>query len=46
MLIADEIQLNQNSRTIMARIQYKDFDQRDFFQNATQEKIVIPEGTI
>jgi hypothetical protein len=38
--------LSQNSKTIMARIQYKNFDQRDFFQNSTQEKIVIPEGTI
>ena len=38
--------LVQNSRTIMARIQYKDFDEKDFFQNSTQEKIVIPEGTI
>ena len=41
-----QAQLTTNSKVIMARIQYKDFYQRDFFQNSTQEKIVIPEGTI
>lgn len=41
-----QVVLEQNSKTIMARIQYKNFDQMDFFQEAAQEKIVIPEGTI
>jgi len=42
----EQVELNRNSKVIMARIQYKTFDQQDFFQDQTQEKIVIPEGTI
>ena len=42
----EQIELTQNSRTIMARIQYARFDQMDFFQERTQEKIVVPDGTI
>jgi hypothetical protein len=42
----EQVELNRNSRTIMARIQYQTFDQTDFFQNQTQEKIVIPEGVV
>jgi hypothetical protein len=38
--------LNQNSRVIKARIQYKSLQQGDFFQEAAQEKIIIPEGQI
>lgn len=39
-------QLTQVSRTIMARIKYEKFDQTNFYQEASQEKIVIPEGAI
>jgi hypothetical protein len=38
--------LNQNSRVIKARIQYKSLQQGDFYQEAAQEKIIIPEGQI
>jgi len=38
--------LIQNSRTIKARVQYKSLQQGDFYQEAAQEKIIIPEGQI
>lgn len=38
--------LNQNSKTIKARVQYKSLQQGDFYQEAAQEKIIIPEGQI
>lgn len=38
--------LIQNSKTIKARIQYKSLQQGDFYQEAAQEKIIIPEGQI
>lgn len=42
----DKQKLIQNSRTIKARIQYKNLQQGDFYQEASQEKIIIPEGQI
>jgi hypothetical protein len=39
-------QLTQVSRTIMARIKYEKFDQTNFYQEKSQEKIVIPEGVV
>ena len=38
--------LIKNSRTIKARIQYRSLQQADFYQEAAQEKINIPEGQI
>lgn len=38
--------LNQNSKIIKARIQYRSLQQGDFYQEAAQEKIIIPEGQI
>lgn len=35
-----------NSRTIYARIKYVKFDQTNFYQESSQEKIIIPEGSI
>jgi hypothetical protein len=42
----EKVRLSQNSKEIQARIQYKDLQQRDFFQGSAQEKINIPEGKI
>ena len=39
-------QLTQVSKTIMARIKYEKFDQTNFYQESSQEKIVIPEGAV
>jgi len=39
-------ELLQNSRTIYARIKYESFDQDNFYQQSSQEKIIIPEGAI
>lgn len=39
-------ELQQNSRTIYARIKYESFDQDNFYQESSQEKIIIPEGAI
>jgi hypothetical protein len=39
-------QLTQVSRNIMARIKYEKFDQTNFYQEKSQEKIVIPEGAV
>ena len=39
-------ELEQNSRTIFARIQYKTLDQENFYQASAQEKIIIPQGSI
>ena len=39
-------ELQQNSKTIYARIKYKSFDQENFYQESSQEKIIIPEGAI
>ena len=39
-------QLTQVSRTIMARIKYEKFDQTNFYQDKSQEKIIIPEGAV
>lgn len=39
-------QLTQVSRAIMARIKYEKFDQTNFYQEKSQEKIVIPEGAV
>lgn len=39
-------ELEQNSRTIFARIQYKTFDQENFYQASSQEKIIIPQGSV
>lgn len=38
--------LTQVSRVIKARIKYAKFDQENFYQESTQEKIIIPEGAI
>jgi hypothetical protein len=39
-------QLQQNSKTIYARIKYEKFDQDNFYQESSQEKIIIPEGAV
>jgi hypothetical protein len=39
-------ELQQNSKTIYARIKYESFDQDNFYQEKSQEKIIIPEGAI
>ena len=39
-------ELDQNSKTIFARIQYKTFDQENFYQASAQEKIIIPQGSV
>jgi uncharacterized protein (DUF1697 family) len=39
-------ELQQNSKTIYARIKYESFDQDNFYQGSSQEKIIIPEGAI
>jgi hypothetical protein len=39
-------QLTQISKVINARIKYEKFDQTNFYQENSQEKIVIPEGTV
>lgn len=36
----------QNSKIIYARIKYESFDQDNFYQEHSQEKIIIPEGAI
>jgi DNA-binding beta-propeller fold protein YncE len=41
-----QVELEQNSRTIKARIKYQSFDQTNFYQESSQEKIVIPEGVV
>jgi hypothetical protein len=41
-----KIEVVQNSRIIYARIQYKTFDQEVFYQESSQEKIIIPQGSI
>jgi hypothetical protein len=38
--------INQVARTIKARIKYSKFDQENFYQESTQEKIVVPDGAI
>lgn len=38
--------LNKNSRTVLARINYKILDQDNFYQETSQEKIVIPIGAV
>jgi hypothetical protein len=38
--------ITQISRTVMARIKYEKFDQTNFYQARTQEKIIIPEGAV
>lgn len=38
--------LIQNSRIIKARVRYESLEQSDFYQEAAQEKINIPEGKI
>jgi hypothetical protein len=39
-------ELQQNSKTIYARIKYEKFDQDNFYQESSQEKIIIPEGAV
>lgn len=39
-------ELEQNSKVINARIKYESFDQDNFYQQSSQEKIIIPEGAI
>jgi hypothetical protein len=39
-------ELQQNSKTIYARIKYQTFDQDNFYQESSQEKIIIPEGAV
>jgi hypothetical protein len=39
-------ELLQNSRTINARIKYEKFDQENFYQESSQEKIIIPDGAV
>jgi hypothetical protein len=39
-------ELQQNSKEIYARIKYQSFDQDNFYQESSQEKIIIPEGAI
>lgn len=41
-----QVELEQNSRVIKARIKYQSFDQTNFYQESSQEKIVIPEGVV
>lgn len=41
-----KIEVQKNSRTIYARIQYKIFDQEVFYQESSQEKIIIPQGAV
>ena len=43
---AQNIEITQISRTVMARIKYEKFDQTNFYQARTQEKIIIPEGAV
>jgi hypothetical protein len=41
-----KIEVQKNSRTIQVRIQYKIFDQEVFYQESSQEKIIIPQGSV
>jgi hypothetical protein len=41
-----KVEVQQNSRTVYARIQYKIFDQEVFYQESAQEKIIIPQGSV
>jgi hypothetical protein len=43
---SNQQQLIQISQTIMARIKYEKFDQTNFYQERTQEKIIVPEGVV
>ena len=43
---AQNVEITQISRSVMARIKYEKFDQTNFYQGRTQEKIVIPEGVV
>ena len=45
-ITAGRQQLTQVSKAVMARIKYEKFDQENFYQDSSQEKIIIPEGAV